>query len=297
MRKLLLIFSLPAILMSSLSFAEIQPGELLNAKTDYYGKITVAVFEAESSSYLQHHNDFTVTVPSDFVAIGGGIEGSENPGNLLTASYPNSNLSGWSVSSKDHLRRDPTKIKAYAIGIKVHGLSRSALLNYIDINTRRSSTGSHPSTSVGVPSGYQLIGGGFDVHWSGEGNLATSSYPANSYSWSVSSKDHKKSSPASITAFAVGIKNYIPGIGNIYVSTGTAGSSYAQHPSTTANTPWGYALVGCGAKVNWSGVGNLLWKIKPTTTATYYGCEVASKDHVTYSPATIDAYAIGILAI
>ena len=59
--------------------------------------------------------------------------------------------------------------------------------------------------------------------------------------------------------------------------------------------PAGYALSGCGAFVNWSGAGNLLWRIQPFLSGgTQTACSMASKDHVQPSPASIYGYAIGI---
>ena len=40
----------------------------------------------------------------------------------------------------------------------------------------------------------------------GPGNLLTKSYPENDHTWSASSKDHKELSPATITAYAIGLK-------------------------------------------------------------------------------------------
>ena len=64
---------------------------------------------------------------------------------------------------------------------------------------------------------------------------------------------------------------------------------------TIANVPAGHALSGCGAFVNWSGAGNLLWQIQPFLSGgTQTACSVASKDHIEPSAASIHGYAIGI---
>jgi len=267
----------------------------IKSMTDSSGKIEVAVFERVSGQYLGINIDFGIDVADDFVVIGGGVEGANYPtGNLITASYPNHNLSSWLVSSKDHKWAQAIKIKGYAIGLKVQGLSRAQLLNYISVNSNTSGWVPHPDVSVGVPSGHLLIGGGMKVNWSGAGNLATGSYPSNTFSWRARSKDHLVGSYAQTVAYAIGIKDYIPGVGSIYVDINTGSSAYTGHPASSANVQPGYALTGCGANVNWSGWGNLLWKIKPFTQLNQHGCEVSSKDHGKASPATIDSYALSI---
>lgn len=58
-----------------------------------------------------------------------------------------------------------------------------------------------------VEPGYALTGGGGDVHWSGAGNLLWRLEPS---AWgpgfTAASKDHLWSSPASITAYAMGMR-------------------------------------------------------------------------------------------
>ena len=173
-------------------------------------------------------------------------------------------------------------------------MSRKELLRYISVNVATSSYGAHPDITAGVPSGHLLIGGGIKVNWSGYGNLATASFPANSFGWRVKSKDHSVSSYATAQAYAIGIRNYIPGVGSLAAHINSAGSSYAQHPASSANVQSGFALTGCGAEVHWSGYGNLLWKLKPFTQISQHGCEASSKDHSRASPATITTYASGI---
>jgi hypothetical protein len=56
----------------------------------------------------------------------------------------------------------------------------------------------------------------------------------------------------------------------------------------------GCALSGCGARVNWTGAGNLLWMLKPLAVSGFHGCEAASKDHEVSSPATIRSFAMGV---
>lgn len=260
-------------------------------QTDTSGKLTIAVFERYATTSAGVNTNFAVTVPSDFVVIGGGGEGKEAPsGNLLTASYPDTGLTSWLVSTKEHLIADPVQVRAWAIGLKVAGLTPTQLRGYLTVSTATSGTVAHPDVTASLPAGYVLAGGGIRVNWSGAGNLATASAPSTSTSWRVRSKDHTSSAPATATAYAIGINSTIPGVGTLgnVINSGT--SSVASHPSYTAGLSSGYALSGCGAFVNWSGAGNMLWRIRPVNS----GCAVASKDHEDASPASISAYALGL---
>lgn len=276
---------------SGVVVAQVQISEHVDAS----GKITVAVFERIAGTPQQHFTDFAVNVPEQFVVIGGGVEGSRAPyGNLITASYPNSDLSAWLVSTKDHSYPDPVAIKAWAIGLKIAGLTRQQLISMMAVNVASSGYDAHPDISSGLPEGYVLVSGGIKVNWSGAGNIATASYPETSFTWRAKSKDHSVSSPASTQVYAIGLKKSLVGIGNIAVTTIASDSTYTGHPASMANMTPGYALTGCGARVDWAGAGNLLWKIKPSTTGNQYGCEASSKDHEIASPATIRTYATGI---
>ncbi len=293
MKKLFLVGLLIAFSFNNNTYAE--NSRLIRAQKDASGKITVAVFERSAGNEQAHFTDFAIDVPEGFVAIGGGIRATNlGSGNLITASYPNDQLTAWIVSSKDHLYPNPVRIVGYAIGLKIEGLTQQQLMKYISVGVQSSSWVSHPDTSSGVPEGYQLIGGGVRVDWSGAGNLVTASYPENNFSWRVKTKDHVTSSPATAFAYAIGIKKALPGIGRVSVDITSTSSGSAGHPASAVTVTPGYALTSCGANVHWQGAGNLLWKIKPLTEGSFHGCEVASKDHKIVSPATITSYAVGI---
>ncbi len=262
--------------------------------TDASGKITIAVFERYSTTTSGHNTDFAVTVPSDYVVIGGGGEGKENPaGNLLTASYPNAGLTSWLVSTKDHIALDPTRVRAWAIGLKIVGLTPAQVRSNLIVVSATSSFAAWTDVTATVPAGYALVGGGIKVNWSGQGNLATASAPSGPNGWRVRSKDHIQSSPATALAYAIGLNSSIAGVGRIGSIVNGGTSAVVAHPSYTATLGAGYALSGCGAFVNWTGNGNLLWQIKPASATT---CTVSSKDHNLSSPASISGYTIGIRA-
>ena len=184
-------------------------GNRLNSFTDASGKITVSVFSIQSGNQQEIFSDFGVNVDSDMICVGGGGMAAEYPeGALLTASYPNDDLSGWLVSSKDHEVPNPHYLTAYAVGLKVVGVSRQDLLNhYIRVVVADSGAAEHPEAAASIPDDYLLISGGFQVDWHGNGNLATASFPENNFSWKARSKDHDLPDPANLRVFAIGMKN------------------------------------------------------------------------------------------
>lgn len=269
----------------------------LNTFHDASGKVTVGVFRSRSASEAQHQFDIGAEVPADMVAIGGGGVAAEFPwGALLTASYPNRDLSAWLVSSKDHDQPNPHYLTAYAIGLQIEGMSREELLDAIYINTNESGTGQHPESSVTMPSEYSLISGGFKVEWTGYGNLATASFPDTDRSWTARSKDHNWPSPANLRVYAIGLRKNLP-VGRVDVKIGSQESAVSQHPACVADVVNGYALTGGGAEAHWHTSGSLLWRLEPATTTANQEYGVSSKDHMVVEPCTITAYALGIKII
>lgn len=280
------------------SIVEIDESILVNSRMvasyiDPDGKFEVGLFR-RTSPLSQHHVDFRVEVPPGYFAIGGGAESDCYNGTLLTASYPGEGLSSWVTSAKDHIWACYSTLDAYAVGLKLNGISQEQAEQYFSVYEHQSGRGSHPVASVSVPYSKQMVSGGFKVEnpEGTTGNLGTASYPINSTTWEARSKDHLRPSPDRITAYAVAIDNSIPGVGDIAVKISSSSSYSANHPAATSYVQQGYILSGCGAKVNWSGYGNLLEVLRPNLNSA--SCYASSKDHGKASPATIDAYSIGL---
>jgi hypothetical protein len=130
-----------------------------------------------------------------------------------------------------------------------------------------SSSASHPATNVNVSSPYKLVGGGVKVNWSGWGNMLVYSKPSGQ-GWFVGSKDHIKSSPATITAWAIGMQDNIPGFGYIDIKTSMAGayssSGYAAAALYVNDTPE-YLNLTAGAEDDYTtgGWGRMLMILSP----------------------------------
>ena len=283
-----------AIAINNLSALDTPSGNQLNTFHDLSGKVTVSVFSRQSSSALESYLDFGVTVDPDMVCVGGGAVGDDNPGGLLTASYPNEDLSGWLVSAKDHVNADQFLLTAFAIGLKIDGMTREQLMNNISVTFADSPAEDHPEAFGSVPPGYVLISGGFRVA-SYTGNLGTASFPDNdNATWRARSKDHLVADPTTIRAYAIGLSQVLPNSGRVDVDIENATSSpEVPHPASTAILRQGFAITGGGAEVHYSGAGNLLWKLEPTRT-DHQDFTAASKDQVSRIPATITSYALGI---
>src|SRR5690348_13866422 len=137
------------------------------------GRLTTAVFRRITEVEQQHWNDEEVRIPDlpgteGMVAVGGGGIGAETPaGALLTASHPNSDLSGWLVSSKDHEVPNPHRLTTFVIGLGIDGVTRTQLRSAITVSRNSSPVQAHPEVSVGLPAGQVLLGGGFRANFNG----------------------------------------------------------------------------------------------------------------------------------
>jgi hypothetical protein len=277
-------------------------------RRDASGLITTAVFRHRAGQDQQHFTDLRAEVDSDMVAIGGGATAVDLPhGALLTASYPAEDGSAWLASSKDHNVPQPHRLTAFAIGMKIDGVSRERLAGeLLTVVRTRSPYAAHPFVSARVPQGHTLIGGGFRVNWrdprggNAEGNLATASFPRAGGAWTVRSKDHRISSPCTIDAFAVCLKSSFVIDGAEY--TVDAWTDFAEseggpvpHPSAALPLPAsGHVLTGIGAEALPTEPGSLLWQLEPTTDGTTPGVRSGAKHHGEWSPDTLCAWVLGI---
>src|SRR5262249_2238931 len=112
----------------------------------------------------------------------------------------------WLARSKDHGEPDPSAITAYAIGLR-HRAGTASLERQL-----KAATGpvlDHPFSYATVGREFILSGGGAYDDWSGAGNLLTGSMPDSDNDelrWTADGRDYLWLSPASIIAFAIGIR-------------------------------------------------------------------------------------------
>ncbi|MCX4231446.1 hypothetical protein [Streptomyces ortus] len=280
-------------------------------RRDGSGLVTTAVFRRQAVHDRQHFTDLAAGVDGDMVAIGGGATAVDAPrGALLTASYPADDGSAWLASSKDHNVPQPHRLTAFAIGMRIDGVTRERLAGeLLTVVRTRSGHAAHPFASARPPAGHTLIGGGFRVNWRdpggshAEGNLATASFPRAGGAWTARSKDHRVSSPCTIDAYAICLKSsFVVGGVRYTVDVRTdfaeSGGDPVPHPSATLPLPAsGHVLTGIGAEALPTEPGSLLWRLEPTADGTGPGVRSGSKDHVERSPGTLCAWALGIRLI
>ncbi|WP_058043327.1 hypothetical protein [Streptomyces roseifaciens] len=275
---------------------------------DASGRITLAIFQSVAAPARSIWTDHSVRVEDpSMIAIGGGATGAEYPyGAYLTASYPSPDFSSWIVSSKDHVNaRQAHELTGYAIGMKIDGVSKDQVRSWVaSCSDRRASPNpeSAPQVTVRLPSDQcTLLGGGFQVHWTGQGNIATASYPDGAVNygepgktWTVRSKDHQVADPARISGYVVGIPTSLP-VGTVLARATAGTTGGVQHPSATSappNSAW--ALSGAGARVHYSGAGSLLWNVHPYVDRGLQLVTASSKDHMVADVASITSWAISI---
>jgi hypothetical protein len=270
--------------------------------TDASGEVIVRVYTGPW--VYGQHNTTSVSVDSDFVLVGGGVMISQwanpdfllgEPGALLTASYPNSNLTTWHAASKDHGTAYPHYLRAYAIGLRLSGVSSVQLRSYMVLPPPTSSSGHHPSAVASLPPGYLLVGGGARANGNPQrGLLLTASYPYSFHQWGASAKDHHFSDLGSVDAFAIGIQQSIPGFGVLSASYISA-SSFAQtsYGVASVQAPTGWVQSSVGGRAQYIGAGRLLTDLFPfcEPSSNRLGAKAISKDHLGPYNTAGDTYA------
>ena len=160
------------------------------------------LIKSETSDPAAHPQAVAALPPGYTMTGGGAFVDWKGAGNLLTASFPTSD-SSWEARGKDHDVPDVAAITSFVIGIK-HRTTAIQVKHLIQHAT--SGFAAHPTAKVSLDSTWTLTGGGALDQWSGGGNLLTASFPMSNSTWSCSGKDHVVSSPATITAYAIGVR-------------------------------------------------------------------------------------------
>lgn len=260
--------------------------------TDWSGDVTVAITLWKSDR--SQRACAIGTVPTGFVLVGGGAwTDYSGPGALLTASYPNYSLTSWRADSKDHSSPDQHYIWIQTVGLKLEGLTANELRSHMRYNEYTSIfLSNRPWQNVGPGRhGYTLIGGGARINWDHSGSLLTQSYPMGN-SWVGAGKDHSSPNYSTMTAFAIGIKNYIPGFGYLDIEQ-VSGPEYTV--GTGTQTRWvfnssGWVPTCPGAFQTYDGSGRLLTRMEIVGDDV----SVTSKDHSHYDTGTLQAHMIRI---
>ena len=153
---------------------------------------------------IANHPAGSVSLLAPLKIVGGGAQanGTGN-GSLLTQSQPGApGQNAWVGGAEDHLVADPATLSVYAIGLTDPKDDWEVI-----VREATSMPAQHPVTSVELPKGYVMTGGGCTANWrtspNAAGNLLTASFPSSLSSWECRSKDHGVSSPATLTAYVI----------------------------------------------------------------------------------------------
>jgi hypothetical protein len=168
--------------------------------------------------------DAAAELDATYAMTGGGADCASDANGTpiyLTASYPYStddprdgsfSSNTWRVAGKDAFVAAAAPITAYAVGVKWSttflngfGAQPPIIAECLCLDSPNSP---HPEAAVGPPDQTMLVGGGAYDRWHGsDGNMLTDSYPEDIATWHAAGKDHIASSPATLTVYAIGLKN------------------------------------------------------------------------------------------
>ncbi|QFY09579.1 hypothetical protein GBF35_25620 [Nonomuraea phyllanthi] len=162
-------------------------------------------FVRETSDVAAHPVE-DVSAPQGFKLIGGGfrVNWAPGPGNLATGSFP---VGGsWKARSKDHFAASPCTIDVFGIALRNSIPGVGGWERIVEDGT--SSEAAHPSAHFSLDEAFALTGVGAEVFFSEPGSLLWKLEPRNGNVQGVTtaSKDHQRSSPAKVKAYAIGIR-------------------------------------------------------------------------------------------
>jgi hypothetical protein len=114
-------------------------------------------------------------------------------------------LTTWWAESKDHWVPDPHRLRAYAMGLRIAGMSQSRLKAQLYTVAVTSPVAAWPEAAAPLrePASDVLVGGGARAFGTA-GQLLVSSLPEAGRGWVAKSKDHVAPDPGTITAITIG---------------------------------------------------------------------------------------------
>lgn len=142
------------------------PGaQLAGFTTDASGLVTTGVWKLVASSESSWRQ-LSVQVPADFVAVGGGAMGVENPyGALVAESYQSDTINvvgngdwrRWTARTSDLWVANPHRTTVYAIGMRIAGLAARDLIPMLRVVNQDSypAITAHPANQVSFPTSWQ----------------------------------------------------------------------------------------------------------------------------------------------
>jgi len=268
---------------------------------DHYVNRALEFQLLKATSTCAQHPTVSITAPGGTVILGGGAyvdwtgpcaTSTDPSGNMITAMFPNNEGTTWTVSAKDHLVPSPASVVAYCIVARQRNGEPIPSDSY-KIVSQTSNIDAHPTQQVDLPEGFSVVGGGARANYQGLGSILFASNPTPGLDgWVGSAKDHIQSDPASITVWAIGLKDSFLRDAHLTVSSKTSTSAATNHPHLALVIP-DFQMTGGGARVNWNSVGSLLTASFPQDRQTWVA---EGKDHIQPDRSTITVYAVGFQA-
>jgi len=273
---------------------------LLRQWTDWSGTVHVSLYVCD---WIPGHViDALCEVAPDEVVVGGGgeVEYEDAPGALLFEARPYG-FSKFRARSKDHTYSYSHSLRAYALGLRLDGVSQQKLQEQLRMDVEPSDWAYHmPSATASIPDDHVLVGGGVEAsYYPGLGQLIVQSIPSWSpHGWSGKTKDHG----ASYEAFMATTVLSLPACPEDYAGclASTFGSYDGPHGTGYQGVEgWavpGYAMTSIGVEAhsdNFS-AGRLLTDLIPTVGDGVGGVIARTKDHEYVESGWTRAYVVGL---
>ena len=192
-------------------------------------------------------------VAPGFVLAGGGaeIEGeAPQPGALLVGSYPLWDKQQWCAESKDQNQQFVHRTRAYSIGLKLAGLTPAQLKAQMKVVKVDGPRGHQVQATADLGPGFALLSGGGRANWAVFGLMLTQSANPNTNNlvaqWHVEGTDNAVPEEGFATAYAIGIKNPVPGFGQIQWAKGITISDTGDGYRTMTQSEDILAVTGIG---------------------------------------------------
>lgn len=263
-----------------------------------------------------NHPEGSVQVPLGFKLIGGGAYVRwSGAGNMLTSTFPHSNLpndatflgggvqrdvqllNGWAASAQDNAMADPSPLDLFAIAIQdpdnAWVLSEQVVLS--------SSTADEASGMLlafaRLSPGAVVVGGGCRMlDPNNLGVFLVSSYPRVD-GWECAARSLHVSSQGRLAAYVIRAQPRVAGtfLPHVHIDYIESATDAHPHVAVQASKP-GWVLTAGGASTNLQYGGQFLTATLPAHDAAgnLTGWNVASKDHLDPSPSKITAYALSV---
>lgn len=271
---------------------------------DWSNTIETRVFIG-SSTTADHQATANASVQAGWVLVGGGCKiewgGTSGNGALLTASYPNDDLSTWTCRSKDHLVAQTHTLYSWAIGMRIKNVSESSLRQVVRLRKSPPSGVSSLSTaSAAILPGEILLGGGASITSLSNqyGALLTASYPKSDRSaWVAVSKDNYFQCAHSAVAYSITMPKSVFGhnFSSFSNSNSTHGAAFTHTYDASIYVDPNYALTSVGgiAGADDPSTGRYLFAIYPDANYGNYAF-ASTKDHWYSMSGNTSPYWLGI---